>query len=107
MKGEAVVRFINCFEVPAGREDEFLSRFAVVNDFMAARPGYLRHRLHRSIGTEARYRFINYVEWESVEHWRAAHGEAFRALVSGPEWADLVATPGLYEVVHEREASSA
>ena len=102
-----MVRFINLFEVPAGRDDEFVARFLTVNDFMAAQPGYLGHRLHRSLATDARYRFVNYVDWESVEHWRAAHGEEFRTLVAGPEWADFTSSPALYEVVHERQASTA
>jgi heme-degrading monooxygenase HmoA len=102
-----MIRYINCFEVPEGRDDEFMAAFAEVNDFMAARPGYLGHRLHRSLAPDARFRFVNYVEWESVEHWRAAHGEEFRALVAKPEWSDITATPALYEVVHERGVVSA
>jgi heme-degrading monooxygenase HmoA len=95
-----MIRYINCFEVPEGRDDEFMAAFAEVNDFMASRPGYLGHRLHRSLSSDARFRFVNYVEWESVDHWRAAHGEEFRALVAKPEWSDITAVPSLYEVVH-------
>ncbi len=66
-----MVRFINCFEVPEGREDDFLTVFREINAFMANQPGYLGHRLHKSLGTDARYRFVNDVEWASVE--RLAH----------------------------------
>ena len=44
-----MVRFINCFEVPAGREDDFLDVFREVNAHMASQPGYVSHRLHRSL----------------------------------------------------------
>ena len=67
-----MIRYINCFEVPEGRDDEFLRLFRVVNDHMAQQPGYIGHRLHRSVAPDARYRFVNYVEWESVDDWRRA-----------------------------------
>lgn len=101
----AVVPFVNCFEVPTGREDAFLALWQEVNSYMAAKPGYLSHRLHRSLAPDAKFRFINYAEWESAEHWRAAHDEGFRELVSGPEWSEISSTHGLYEVVHTRQPS--
>jgi heme-degrading monooxygenase HmoA len=96
-----VVRFINCFEVPEGRDDDFLALFGVVNAHMSEQPGYLGHRLHRSLSPDARFRFVNYVEWATAEDWRNAHGEGFRRLVSDPEWRAFPTTPALYEVVHE------
>jgi hypothetical protein len=96
-----MVRYVNLFEVPAGREDEFFAMFLEVNAHMAAQPGYLGHWLHRSLAPDVRYRFVNYVKWESVEHFRAAHGEDFLRLVSRPEWSDFTPTPALYEIVHE------
>lgn len=96
-----MVRFLNCFEVPEGREDEFFVMWQEVNAYMAAQPGYLGHWLHRSLAPQAKYRFVNYVEWESVEHWQAAHGEHFRAMVRRPGWEAFPTTPALYEVVHQ------
>src|SRR3954463_11512032 len=97
-----MVRFINCFEVPPGREDDFLEMFATVNAHMTGQPGYLGHRLHRSLAPDAPYRFVNYVEWESADAWRAAHGQEFRELVSRPDWAFFTSVPALYEVIDER-----
>ena len=94
------VPFINCFEVAPGREEVFMDLFKRVNAYMAAKPGYVAHRLHRSLAGDARFRFINYVEWESVEAWKAAHDEDFRAMVMRPEWAEFRSTPTLCEVVH-------
>jgi heme-degrading monooxygenase HmoA len=100
----AMVRFINCFEVPEGRDEEFLALWQEVNAHMATRPGYVGHRLHRSLSTEARFRFVNYAEWASPEHWRAAHDEEFRRLVGQPAWRTFTTTPALYEIVHEGAA---
>lgn len=97
-----MIKFLNSFEVPSGREDEFLGLWQTVNDSMVTKPGYMGHVLHRSLDPDARYRFVNYVTWESVEHHRAAHDGAFRALVSAPEWRPFVSNPALYEVVRER-----
>ncbi len=100
----ATVPFVNCFEVPRGHEDAFLALFQEVNSYMAAKPGYVRHRLHRSLAPDAKFRFVNYAEWESAEHWRAAHDEGFRRLVSRPEWSGFSSTHALYEVVHSGPA---
>lgn len=99
-----MVRFVNCFEIPAGREEEFFLLWQEVNTYLGAKPGYLGHRLHRSLTADARFRYVNYVnyvEWESAEHWRRAHDEGFRALVSRTEWTPFASTPALYDVVHE------
>ncbi len=71
---------------------------------MAAKPGYIGHRLHRSLTPDAKFRFVNYAEWESVEHWRAAHDAGFRERVSRPEWSAFSSTHALYEVVHTGSA---
>jgi heme-degrading monooxygenase HmoA len=103
----AAVPFVNCFEVPPGREDAFFALWQEVNAYMAAKPGYVGHRLHRSLSPEAKFRFVNYAEWESAEHWRAAHDDGFRRLVSRPEWSEFPSTPGLYEIVHAGSAADA
>ncbi|WP_375430585.1 antibiotic biosynthesis monooxygenase family protein [uncultured Friedmanniella sp.] len=96
-----MIQFFNCFEVPAGQEDEFFRLWTEVNHYMVTKPGYVSHQLHRSVDADARYRFLNHGVWRSAEHWRAAHDQGFRALVSRPEWAAFTSTPGLYDVVHE------
>ncbi len=101
------VTLITGFDVPAGREEEFFELWTKVNDYMRAKPGYLSHRLHRAISSDAPYRFVNVARWESAELFRAAHDEGFRALVRDPRWAAFPAHPGLYEVFHEAEAKAA
>ncbi len=100
-----MVTLVNCFEIPAGREDEFFTLWQQVNTYMQQKKGYLEHKLHRSLASDAQYRFINIARWASKEDFDAAHDEGFRALVTKPEWAPFRAFPALYEVVHEAEAN--
>lgn len=101
------IRFINLFTVPAGRDEQFFQLWKQVNRYMAAKPGYLNHRLHRAVSGDAPYRFVNYVEWESADAWAAAHDDGFRRLVGDPAWAEFTTTPALYEIVHEGAAGTA
>jgi heme-degrading monooxygenase HmoA len=94
------VTFINCFEVPTGREEDFLARWEEVNRYMRAKEGYLSHTLYRSLGPDARFRFVNTAQWASPAALGAAHDDGFRALVSGPEWEQYASSPALFESVH-------
>jgi heme-degrading monooxygenase HmoA len=98
------ITLVNCFEVPAGREDEFFAMWKQVNTYMRQKPGYLEHKLHRSLSPDAPFRFINIARWASQEDFDAAHDEGFRALVTQPAWAAFRSRPALYEVVHEAQA---
>jgi heme-degrading monooxygenase HmoA len=102
-----VVTLINCFEVPAGREEEFFAAFKKVNAYMRAKQGYVSHKMHRSLAPDARYRFVNVVEWASRDACEAAHDAGFRELVIQPAWSDFRSTPALYEVAHEATVSTA
>ncbi len=102
----AVVTLVNCFEVPAGREEEFLGLWKQVNAYMQTKPGYLGHQLHRAVVADARFRFVNVAQWASAAHFESAHDEGFRALVSQPGWAPFRQQPGLYEVAHEGRTDS-
>jgi heme-degrading monooxygenase HmoA len=95
------IRFINLFTVPAGRDEAFFDLWRQVNVYMAAKPGYLNHRLHRAVSADAPYRYVNYVEWDSPTAWEAAHDDGFRKLVADPRWSEFTTTPALYEIVHE------
>lgn len=97
----AKVTLINSFQVPAGREDAFFTFWSEVNRYMRGKPGYISHKLHRSLSTEAPYRFVNIAEWDSAEHFNAAHDAGFRELAAQPHWKEFPALPVLFEVVHE------
>lgn len=91
------VVLINVFEVPAGRDEEFLQGWAAARDFMQRQPGYVSTRLHRSLDPSAGFRFINVAEWETPA--------AFQAAVNHPDFVELrnatpfAHHPSLYEVI--------
>jgi heme-degrading monooxygenase HmoA len=89
------VTFINCFEVAPEADADFLARWKEVIHYMTGKPGYLSHALHRSLGADARYRFVNVVQWSNAEEFEAANDDGFRALVT----ADYPFVPALFEVI--------
>jgi len=58
------VVLINPFEVPAGEDERFLDGWGAARDRLAARPGYLGTRLHRSVAPSD-FRFVNIARWSS------------------------------------------
>lgn len=100
----SAVTLVNCFEIPAGRENEFFELWEQVNTYMRQKKGYLGHKLHRSLAPDAKYRFVNVAQWASAADFQAAHDEGFRALVSDEKWRPFSSFPALYEVVHQGSA---
>ena len=90
------VVLINPFEVPAEASDEeFLAGWERDAEFLRGRPGFIGSRLHRSLSSDARFRFINVAEWESPQH--------FQAAISDPAFARLAKNsppnfPALYDI---------
>lgn len=102
------VVLINRFDVPAGRDQEFLSLWVEVNRFMRTQPGYLEHRLHRAVADSASGRYVNVATWESTEALRAAHQtERFQFLTSQPAFRDFPSSPALYELVADTDSEPA
>ncbi len=101
-----MITLVNCFEVPAGREDEFFSLWLQVNDYMRKQRGYVSHKLQRSLDPSAPFPFNILAQRESKEQFDAAHDAGFRALVTQPAWQPFRAMPGLYEVVHQAQRTS-
>ncbi len=102
----AAITLINSFEVPTGREDQFLQFWKQVNAYMQKKPGYLGHKLHRAITPDAPFRFVNVARWSSMAHFQAAHDAGFRELVGRPAGSAFQPHPVLYEVVHEVHAET-
>ncbi len=102
----AAITLINSFEVPTGREDQFLQFWKQVNAYMQKKPGYLGHKLHRAITPDAPFRFVNVARWSSIAHFQAAHDAGFRELVDKPAGSPFQPHPVLYEVVHEAHAET-
>ena len=91
------VVLINPFEVPEGTDDEeFLQGWERAAEYMRQQPGFLSSRLHRALGSDARFRFINVAEWASPQDFQAAvTSEEFREIAKGAG----PGAPALYEVV--------
>ena len=98
------ITVINSFEVPAGREDDFLRLWKKVIAYLKAKPGYLSHKLHRSIAPDAPFRFVNVAEWASMAQFEGAHDAGFRKLVEVGAWSGIVAHRVFFEVVHQGRA---
>ena len=92
----ANVVLINAFEVPEGKDEEFLKGWETARNFMQRQKGYVATRLHRSLDPTARFRFINVAEWETPAD--------FHAALTHPEFVELRRAtpfphyPSLYEV---------
>ena len=95
------VTLVNCFDIPAGRDDEFFALWQEVNAYTRNKPGYLGHKMHKAVSPDASFRFVNVAQWSSMDHFRAAHDAGFHALVEKPDWAPFKSRPGLYQVIHE------
>ena len=102
----SAVTVINSFEVPAGRESEFLELWKKVNAHMQRKPGYLGNKLHRAIAPDAPFQFVHVAQWTSMAHFQRAHDTGFRELVDQPAWCAFLPHRVLLEVVHEGQADS-
>jgi heme-degrading monooxygenase HmoA len=100
----SAVTVINSFEVPAGREGEFLELWKNVNAYMQRKPGYLGNKLHRAITPDAPFQFVHVGQWASMADFQGAHDEGFRELVAQPAWSAFRPHRVLFEVVHEGQA---
>jgi heme-degrading monooxygenase HmoA len=98
------VVFINCFEVAAGRETQFLDLWQQIDDYMCGKDGFRWRRLHRSLDDETRLRYINVAGWDSAEQFDAAHDGEFRRMQSQRGWQEFPALPALYTVERETAA---
>ena len=102
----SAITVINSFEVPAGREGEFLELWKRVDAYMQRKPGYLGNKLHRAIAPDAPFQFVHVAQWASMTHFQGAHDTGFRELVDQPGWSAFLPHRVLFEVVHEGQADS-
>lgn len=95
---------INTFEVPAGREEEFMAAWSEADALLRANHGYTSTALHRALAPDARHTFVNVAELDSVEAWQATISTpAFGAIAR--RMAEFSPSPALYRVavMHEAE----
>jgi heme-degrading monooxygenase HmoA len=94
---ESVV-LINAFEVPEGRDEEFLMTWEHARDWLREQPGYLGTRLHRSLDPNAEFRYVNRGTFRTADE--------FTKAISNPAFPGgamrFRSHPMLYEVVSSR-----
>jgi heme-degrading monooxygenase HmoA len=66
------VILINPFEIAAGEEEQFLKIWLSAAGHMRHAPGFRSLRLHKSLDSQAKFRFVNVAEWESEQQWQEA-----------------------------------
>jgi heme oxygenase (mycobilin-producing) len=97
----SIVVLINPFEVPEGKEQEFLKQWRAAAEHLRHAPGFLSTRLHESLDPQAKFRFINVAEWESPQHFQAAiRTDVFQQISRKMPFA---ASPALYRIVAEEQ----
>lgn len=89
---------INAFEVPEGREEEFIRGWEASRDYLKSQPGYVDTALHQAVSPDPDFRFVNVGRWENAQ--------AFQAAVQSPGFRQVSAAlgdfrphPALYRVV--------
>ncbi len=101
MRAMSTIILINPFEVPEGKQEEFLKGWYKAAEHMRRAPGFLSTRLHESVDPQATFRFVNVAEWESPQHVQAAmRTEAFEQISRTMPFA---ASPALYRVIAEEQ----
>lgn len=96
------VTLINSFVVPLEAEARFRELWHATSSFFRGQPGFRSLRLHRAVSDDAPYRYVNVVEWDSADLYRAAHEQdRFLRLVAQEGWAEFPSSPALYEEVVE------
>src|SRR4051794_3646776 len=97
---------INAFEVDPAQDVDFLVLWRQADQLLRSKGGYRSTRLHKAVGPQARFRWINLAELESVETWQS--------IISDPEFGAIAAqmaefhpSPGLYAVEVAQTAEAA
>jgi len=95
---------INCFEVSPEHDDRFVALWKQADDLLRSRGGDSSTRLHKAMGPQARFRYVNVAELDSVEAWQS--------VIASPEFGAIAAqmaefhpSPGLYAVEVSQTAS--
>jgi heme-degrading monooxygenase HmoA len=91
---------MNRFAVAPHRDAAFQAIWTQTSKYFTDQPGFVSLRLHRAISDRAEYRWVNVANWESEEHFRAAHNtEEFRRIVTQQGWEEFPSEPVLFEVI--------
>jgi heme-degrading monooxygenase HmoA len=96
--GSEPLVLINAFEVPEGREEEFIRGWEATRDYLKSQPGYVDTALHQAVSPDPDFRFVNVGRWQSPQAFQQAiQSEGFRQVSAA--LADFRPHPALYRVV--------
>jgi hypothetical protein len=96
--GTEGVVLIDAFEVPPAADEPFLAGWTATRELLAAQPGYLGTRLHRSRGP-ADFRFVNVARWSSPLAFARATGRPDLKAIA--ETLPFASHPALYLVIRQ------
>lgn len=98
---EPGITFVNAFELPRERIDEFLPHWRGRAELMSDASGFRDNRLHRAVDSDTRFQLVNIAHWDSPEAWRTAGNDPRfqQRLSASPDFA--IANPALFRVVAE------
>jgi antibiotic biosynthesis monooxygenase (ABM) superfamily enzyme len=88
---------INCFEVAPDQDERFVALWKQADELLRSRGGYRSTRLHKAMGPQARFRYVNVAELDSVETWQSVIGSPEFAAIAA-QMAEFHPSPGLYVV---------
>jgi len=90
---------INPFEVPQGKEEEALAVWEKFAAYFHKQPGYIGTKLHRALGSDAKFHLVSISEWESAEHFMSALQNPELQVIAESTPKDIVSYPGLYQTL--------
>lgn len=93
------IKEITPFEVPAGKDEEFLKGWNAIAEQVRHTPGVLSTQLHESLDPQTKFRFVAVTEWGAPLLYEAARSQmntAFEALRRAMPFA---AYPASYRIV--------
>ena len=73
------IQEITPFEVPAGKDEEFLKAWNHVAEQVRHAPGVLSLHLHESLDPETKFRFVAVTQWESSGPFEAVRSQISQA----------------------------
>lgn len=93
------VQEITPFEVPAGKDEEFLKAWSLFAEQVRQAPGILSLHLHESLDPETKFRFVAVTRWESSQFLEAARGQINQAFVEMRRQVPFAAYPAGYRLL--------
>jgi heme-degrading monooxygenase HmoA len=100
------VQEITPFEVPEGKDEEFLKAWSHAAEQVRQAPGVLSVHLHESLDPETKFRFVVVTRWESLQFLEAARSQINQAFVEMRRQVPFAAYPAEYRLLFAAVAAS-